>query len=295
MKVLLQDVIDAIEQTDSSHEFYYYPLEEIIFLVNDGQIVSDLEELQDKKLDDLDDVISLPTQQERNDYGIMQDFIAQVDDQTAYEWLTNSIKGRGAFRMFRATLNRFDLTNEYYQFRDDAYEEIAINWCNEYGIEYDASEVEYDEEIEDEVIVPHSNKIKTSIVEINKHNLASISYMVSDCYQEIHHITDPDLVQEQFMEYLNSDNHIYSLTVNGKAIGYYVLVKQNDEYLLKSIYIRKEERRKGNGSTLLKHAEEIANYEHKSLIMHVTATNEIYMNLLKKNGYTTVEYIQIRK
>lgn len=295
MKVLLQDVIDAIEQTDSNHEFYYYPLEEIIFLVNDGQIVSDLEELQDKKLDDLDDVISLPTQQERNDYGIMEDFIAQVDDQTAYEWLTNSIKGRGAFRMFRATLNRFDLTNEYYQFRDDAYEEIAINWCNEYGIEYDASEVEYDEEIEDEVIVPHSNKIKTSIVEINKHNLASISYMVSDCYQEIHHITDPDLVQEQFMEYLNSDNHIYSLTVNGKAIGYYVLVNQHDKYLLESIYVRKEERRKGNGSTLLKHAEEIANYEHKSLIMHVTATNEIYMNLLKKNGYTTVEYIQIRK
>lgn len=295
MKVLLQDVIDAIEQTDSSHEFYYYPLEEIIFLVNDGQIVSDLEELQDKKLDNLDDVISLPTQQERNDYAIMEDFIAQVEDQTAYEWLTNSIKGRGAFRMFRATLNRFDLTNDYYQFRDDAYEEIAINWCNEYGIEYDASEVEYDEEIEDEVIVPHSNKIKTSIVEINKHNLASISYMVSDCYQEIHHITDPDLVQEQFMEYLNSDNHIYSLTVNGKAIGYYVLVNQHDKYLLESIYVRKEERRKGNGSTLLKHAEEIANYEHKSLIMHVTPTNEIYMNLLKKNGYATVEYIQIRK
>lgn len=295
MKVLLQDVIDAIEQTDSSHEFYYYPLEEIIFLVNDGQIVSDLEELQDKKLDNLDDVISLPTQQERNDYAIMEDFIAQVEDQTAYEWLTNSIKGRGAFRMFRATLNRFDLTNDYYQFRDDAYEEIAINWCNEYGIEYDASEVEYDEEIEDEVIVPHSNKIKTSIVAINKHNLASISYMVSDCYQEIHHITDPDLVQEQFMEYLNSDNHIYSLTVNGKAIGYYVLVNQHDKYLLESIYVRKEERRKGNGSTLLKHAEEIANYEHKSLIMHVTPTNEIYMNLLKKNGYATVEYIQIRK
>lgn len=295
MKVLLQDVIDAIEQTDSSHEFYYYPLEEIIFLVNDGQIISDLEELQDKKLDDLDDVISLPTQQERNDYAIMEDFIAQVEDQTAYEWLTNSIKGRGAFRMFRATLNRFDLTNDYYQFRDDAYEEIAINWCNEYGIEYDASEVEYDEEIEDEVIVPHSNKIKTSIVAINKHNLASISYMVSDCYQEIHHITDPDLVQEQFMEYLNSDNHIYSLTVNGKAIGYYVLVNQHDKYLLESIYVRKEERRKGNGSTLLKHAEEIANYEHKSLIMHVTPTNEIYMNLLKKNGYATVEYIQIRK
>ena len=295
MKVLLQDVIDAIEQTDSSHEFYYYPLEEIIFLVNDGQIISDLEELQDKKLDDLDDVISLPTQQERNDYGIMEDFIAQVEDQTAYEWLTNSIKGRGAFRMFRATLNRFNLTNDYYQFRDDAYEEIAINWCNEYGIEYDASEVEYDEEIEDEVIVPHSNKIKTSIVAINKHNLASISYMVSDCYQEIHHITDPDLVQEQFMEYLNSDNHIYSLTVNGKAIGYYVLVNQHDKYLLESIYVRKEERRKGNGSTLLKHAEEIANYEHKSLIMHVTPTNEIYMNLLKKNGYATVEYIQIRK
>ena len=295
MKVLLQDVIDAIEQTDSSHEFYYYPLEEIIFLVNDGQIISDLEELQDKKLDDLDDVISLPTQQERNDYAIMEDFIAQVEDQTAYEWLTNSIKGRGAFRMFRATLNRFNLTNDYYQFRDDAYEEIAINWCNEYGIEYDASEVEYDEEIEDEVIVPHSNKIKTSIVAINKHNLASISYMVSDCYQEIHHITDPDLVQEQFMEYLNSDNHIYSLTVNGKAIGYYVLVNQHDKYLLESIYVRKEERRKGNGSTLLKHAEEIANYEHKSLIMHVTPTNEIYMNLLKKNGYATVEYIQIRK
>ncbi len=295
MKVLLQDVIDAIEQTDSNNEFYYYPEEEMIFLVNDNQIISDLEELQNKELDDLDDVISLPTQLERNDYGIMEDFIAQVENQTAYEWLTNSIKGRGAFRMFRATLNRFDLTNDWYKFRDDAYEEIAVNWCNEYGIEYDASEVEYDEEIEDEVIVPHSNKIKTSIVEINKHNLASISYMVNDCYQEIYHMTNPDLAQEQFASYLNSDNHIYSLTVNGKAIGYYVLAQQNDEYLLESIFVRKEERRKGNGTTLLKHAEEIASNNHKSMIMHVTPNNEIYKNLLNKNGYTTVEYIQIRK
>ncbi len=296
MKVLLQDVIDAIEQTTADCELYYYPDAETIFSVMDGVIQSDEEELQGKELDELNfDFIPLPSQYDRNDYGIMQDFTSQVDNPTAHEWLTNAIKGRGAFRMFRATVERFDLLEEWYLFRENAYEELAINWCNEYGIEYDASEVEYDDEFEEEIIVPHSNKIKTSIVEINKHNLASILYMVSDCYQEIDHMNDLDFVQEEFNSYMNSNHEIYALTLNGKAIGYYVLSLKEEAYLLEHIYIRKEERHKGNGTALLKHAEEIASENHKSLIMHVTPNNEIYMNLLKKNGYAIVEYIQIRK
>lgn len=292
MKVLLQDVIDALEQTDSETEFYYNIDDEIIYGSRDGEIfthnVDDAEDL-------LCDSIPLPKQYERNDYAIMEDFINQVEDKNAHEWLTNSIRGRGAFRMFRATLNRFDLVQDWYNFKDEAYEEIAIDWCNQYGIEYDASEVEYDEEIEEEVIVPHSNKITTSIVDINKHNLASILYMATDYSNEIKHINDPERVQEELASLLTDKNHIYSLTLNGKSIGYIVLVDYDDKYLVHSLYVRKEDRRKGYGSKLLKHAEDVASNENKNLVMHTKPNNEVYINLLKKNGYANVDYIQIRK
>ena len=136
MKVLLQDVIDAIEQTTNELHFFYYMPEEVILCYSEfDQRILD-PDFEDEDIDDvLDDSISLPNIQERNDYAIMQDFISTVENNEAYEWLSNSIRGKGAFRMFRATLDRFDLTKDWYDYRDNAYKEIAINWCNEYGIE----------------------------------------------------------------------------------------------------------------------------------------------------------------
>ena len=263
MKVLLQDVIDAIEQTTNELHFFYYMPEEVILCYSEfDQRILD-PDYEDEDIDDVsDESISLPNIQERNDYAIMQDFISTVENNEAYEWLSNSIRGRGAFRMFRATLDRFDLTKDWYDYRDNAYKEIAINWCNEYGIEYDASEIEYDEENEEEIIIPHSNIVKPSIVEINKHNLPGILYMVDAYEMEVNHNKDADLVRDKFSSYLNIYHVIYTLTLNGKSVGYIVLKKEDKNYLLQTIFVRKEERRKGYGTMLFKHAEKIANEEN---------------------------------
>ena len=70
MKVLLQDVIDAIEDTTNELQFFYYMPEEVIFAYSEfDQSILD-PRFEDEDIDDvLDDSISLPDVQERNDYA----------------------------------------------------------------------------------------------------------------------------------------------------------------------------------------------------------------------------------
>ena len=86
---------------------------------------------------------------------------------------------------------------------------------------------------------------------------------------------------------------IYTLTLNGKSVGYIVLKKEDNNYLLQTIFVRKEERRKGYGTMLFKHAEKIANEENLHLLINVQPSNTACTELLKKNGYANIEYIQI--
>ena len=88
---------------------------------------------------------------------------------------------------------------------------------------------------------------------------------------------------------------IYTLTLNGKYVGYIVLKKEDNNYLLQTIFVRKEERRKGYGTMLFKHAEKIANEENLHLLINVQPSNTACTELLKKNGYANIEYIQISK
>ena len=297
MKVLLEDVISAIDSLNDEYDFYYYiPEECIVSYSHSSGFMDDIEELKEKNLDDVSkDLINLPSKSDRNDYHLMEIFIDEVEDSTAREWLTNSIHGRGAFRMFRATCDRFGLTEDWYNFKEEAYRELAIDWCNENGIEFDDSQIEYDEETGEEIIKPSSNTPITSIVEINKHNLASIVYMANDFAKEVHNIDDVEGIQEDLEDVLNKDNHICSITINGKALGFMILLSRKDNVLLQSIFVKKEDRRKGYGSTLFKHAETLASEEGKVLISRTSPNNEVYKAFLKKNGYATIDYLQIKK
>lgn len=50
--------------------------------------------------------------------------------------LYNAIKGRGAFRRFKSTVHYLGIEQLWYEFRDNAYAEIAQKWCRNNDIEF---------------------------------------------------------------------------------------------------------------------------------------------------------------
>jgi hypothetical protein len=50
--------------------------------------------------------------------------------------LVYQIRGSGAFRRFKDAIRRHGIEDEWYQFRDQALEEIAIEWLESNGIAY---------------------------------------------------------------------------------------------------------------------------------------------------------------
>jgi len=57
------------------------------------------------------------------------------------ELLCVALEGAGAFRRFKDTLYRVDLTDEWYAFKHKAYIEVAKRWCEENGINYLGKEI----------------------------------------------------------------------------------------------------------------------------------------------------------
>jgi hypothetical protein len=91
---------------------------------------------QAKEVIGSDDYIPLPTKFEINDYHIMEDFCYTIEDEKIQDKLLNSISGRGAFRRFKDAIHFLDIQNDWYRFREEEFEKIAIEWLEDNGIEY---------------------------------------------------------------------------------------------------------------------------------------------------------------
>jgi len=82
------------------------------------------------------DFLPFPSKYEVNEYQIMEKFSYAQSKEHVQDSLLDSIKGKGAFRRFRATVDRFNLTEKWYAFREAAFYEIAIEWCIEKEIAF---------------------------------------------------------------------------------------------------------------------------------------------------------------
>ena len=84
---------------------------------------------------DSDFLVELPDKYEINEYDIMEEYCESQPDVIA-DQLFEAIRGRGAFRFFRSTVQRLRLTDDWYKFRDNAMIEKARRWCELNEIEY---------------------------------------------------------------------------------------------------------------------------------------------------------------
>lgn len=85
--------------------------------------------------DDSDDV-PLPTKYDIHEYAIMERFCSTVENRKIANDLFRSIAGKGAFRRFKDTLHRYGIEKSWYVYKDEAYKEIAQEWCKEHCVSW---------------------------------------------------------------------------------------------------------------------------------------------------------------
>lgn len=158
MKVKLEDAVEGIEMQSGESstylnkktgEFYTRGQDETLgFELEDGDDQDDEEELVDepewlreerrkwREISGSDDWIQLPTQSDVHEYHIMEQFGAALENAEASNRILRVIRGSGAFRRFKHTLEELGLWEEWNAFKHAELERIAIEWLEENGVEY---------------------------------------------------------------------------------------------------------------------------------------------------------------
>jgi hypothetical protein len=132
-KLDINNAADEFEMISDEHQLFYN-IETGEFETCIDPIYSGLPDDSEKFEDDC--WIAAPSQRDLCEYGIMADFADTITDPRKNELLSVALEGSGAFRRFKDTLHRTQLTDKWYAFKHDAYVELARNWCEENGIKY---------------------------------------------------------------------------------------------------------------------------------------------------------------
>jgi len=148
--VKLEDIIDGIEmQTDESSSYLNIKTGEVVIISDEESSAAE----EDKPIDSFpewqhelinkakeilqsNDYISLPSKFQVHEYRIMEKFCLSITDDQIRDILYYSIKGSGAFQRFKDNIYKYNLEEEWYKFRDEAIKRIAIEWCEDKGINY---------------------------------------------------------------------------------------------------------------------------------------------------------------
>ena len=120
---MVDDIVDC----------YYNPKKNEIFLSNIGEY----DDLTEDEIDELfEESIILPTQYEINEYQIMVDFIETIDKLEIKSNLQRLIQGKGAFRRFKDYCFEMNIIQDWYNYKEQKYKEIAIEWCKQNHLKY---------------------------------------------------------------------------------------------------------------------------------------------------------------
>lgn len=154
--VKLQDVIDEMEiQFDENRKYLNTETGEIIEVSTEELGIAeetgeddDFSEYPDWQRDAilqaLDIVISwgngkyieLPTKYDIHEYSMMEDFCESVSDEGIGNALYSAIQRRGAFRRFKDAIYKYNVEDSWYKFREEAFKQIAIEWCEGNNISF---------------------------------------------------------------------------------------------------------------------------------------------------------------
>ena len=134
-------IVEALEMTDNETEFFFDREKSDTVMLSPYS--DDYQQVSDMIDEDEDDrFIRLPTQREINEYGMMEEFVSNVRNDSQRAALEIAISGRGAFRRFKDTIIRLGLEKKWYAFRDKEYLRVAREWCEENDVEYEPADAD---------------------------------------------------------------------------------------------------------------------------------------------------------
>lgn len=141
IKIPLKIVIDAVEMAeDEWNQYLDIETMEVVSLPS-FPFADDLDE-EDEELSELIEeewnvrFFGLPSKFEIHEYSIMEQFIWSLPSGHIQDVLENAIRGRGAFRRFKDSIIRYGIEQSWYDYQQEAYREIAIEWCEGNGFGY---------------------------------------------------------------------------------------------------------------------------------------------------------------
>lgn len=90
-----------------------------------------------KRITEFEEVYEqLPSSFEIHEYAMMERFSLSFPDEAVSEALLYNIRGSGAFRRFKDTIYRYGIEKAWFEYREEAYKEVAIAWLERHGIAY---------------------------------------------------------------------------------------------------------------------------------------------------------------
>ena len=152
--VSIKDVVDEMDVPSDEHsaflnrhtgELVTLSTEELSAAEEDDDIDDYPEWQQDmiikaKEVISSDDYLPLPSKFDIHEYHIMEDFCCSLVDDEIRERLLDKIRGRGAFRRFKDAILMNGIEEEWYRFRQEELEKIAIDWLEANQISYAKAE-----------------------------------------------------------------------------------------------------------------------------------------------------------
>lgn len=148
--VSLKDVANALEEVnDDIHAYLNKVTGELVTVttedlsaIEEGDDWSEYPDWQQGALEDArqiiesDDFIALPSKFEIHEYAIMEEFCYSLENPRLRDEMSSRIRGSGAFRRFKDGIHYHGIQEDWYRFRQQALEEIAIEWLEEHGIAF---------------------------------------------------------------------------------------------------------------------------------------------------------------
>ena len=145
LPVSIREVVEAMELPNTEwHSYLNADTGEIVTVTDEDQQLVEADEGPEELPEqqrvrealESDRFLELPGSFEIHEWSIMEAFGSSLEDERLHGEVLDALRGRGAFRMFRSTVRRLGIENDWYRYRESAFERIAREWLEANGVPY---------------------------------------------------------------------------------------------------------------------------------------------------------------
>ena len=135
--VYLEDIAEAFDDCmDGWVQFLNTQTAEIVNLSEDPYMSCEEDKELWEEIEESDDYVRLPDQYELHEKWIMEHFAYEIGNERVFEMLSNALRKRHPYRVFKDKINELGISQLYYDYRSQAYLDKAEEWCRENSVAY---------------------------------------------------------------------------------------------------------------------------------------------------------------